>query len=346
MTKPSGNGKAVNRILIVGLGSIGSRYVRIIRELYPHIAIAVLRHQGCGDGKAAALGISDCFTTIDDALEFSPDAAVIANPSPMHLAVALPLAKEGVHLLVEKPISSSIDGVRQLIDTCVEQEAKLMTGYNLRFLTTLIRFREYLNQGKVGQVLSVRAEVGQYLPTWRPESDYRKTVSAQKKLGGGVLLELSHEIDYLLWLFGKVEWVKASVLQQSSLEVDVEDAAHLQVGFKRDAAGRQLLALLNMDFVRHDTTRQCVVIGEKGTLRWDGVAGRVDYMAVNDNQWEELCVDKPERDFTYRQELKHFFSCIKTGVTPSVTGEDGRAVLLVVDAARLSSETGQAVLLN
>jgi predicted dehydrogenase len=207
------------------------------------------------------------------------------------------------------------------------------------------KFRELLIQGKVGPVVSVRAEVGQYLPAWRPDSDYRNSVSAQKRLGGGVLLELSHEIDYLLWLFGPVEWVKATLLRQSNLEIDVEDTAHLQLGFVIDASGRQLVAALDLDFIRHDTTRQCVVIGERGTLRWDGVSGRVEFMAYDANSWEVLMSDLVERDFTYREELKQFFTSINDDIDPPVTGSDGEAVLAVVEAARLSNQNGQVVYL-
>ncbi len=345
MTKSDGKGRVVKRILVVGLGSIGSRYVRIVRSMFPDMAIAVLRHQSCDDGKVESLGADDCFTSIEDALKFQPDVAIIASPSPMHLDAALPLARAGVHLLVEKPISSGIDGVSQLIDVCMQRDIRLMAGYNLRFLTTLISFREFLNQGEVGRVLSVHAEVGQYLPGWRPDVDYRETVSAQKKLGGGVLLELSHEIDYLLWMFGAVDWVKATVLHQSNLEIDVEDTVYLQLGFKNDEVDKRLVATLNMDFVRHDTTRRCVVIGEGGSLRWDGVAGKVEFLPAGASQWEELLVDRPERDFTYRQELEHFISCVENGADPAVSGRDGEAVLSVIDAARSSSKMGQTVYL-
>ncbi|MCP4994387.1 MAG: Gfo/Idh/MocA family oxidoreductase, partial [Gammaproteobacteria bacterium] len=240
---------------------------------------------------------------------------------------------------------SGIDGVGQLIDLCMQRDLRLMTGYNLRFLTTLISFREFIHQGKIGRVHSVHAEVGQYLPGWRPDVDYRKTVSAQKRLGGGVLLELSHEIDYMLWLFGKVDWVKATVLRQSSLQIDVEDTAYLQLGFNSDDTVRQVVATLNMDFVRRDTTRQCAAVGDSGTLRWDGVAGSVKFLPAESNQWEELLLDKPERDFTYQQEIEHFISCVETGADPVVGGRDGKAVLSVIDAARVSSRTGQAVYL-
>jgi predicted dehydrogenase len=148
-----------------------------------------------------------------------------------------------------------------------------------------------------------------------------------------------------MWLFGRVEWVKGSLSQQGNLEIDVEDTAQLQLGFESDGSDGELVARLDMDFVRPERTRRCIVVGEHGTLRWDGVAGRVEFLPPEGGEWEELSADRSERDFTYRQELKHFISCVETGVDPSISGRDGEAVVAVVDAARLSSEKGEVVYL-
>ena len=166
-----------------------------------------MRHRGCDSPPLPP--IDRCVSSIHEALLCRPDAAVIASPAPCHIETATPLAKAGVHLLVEKPISSSTAGVSALIEICRAQGVVLMTGYNLRFLACMQRFKELLSENRAGRILSVRAEVGQYLPSWRPDSDYRRQVSAQAALGGGALLELSHEIDYLRWLFGEVSWVSA-----------------------------------------------------------------------------------------------------------------------------------------
>ena len=146
------------RLLIVGLGSIGTRHARLIRELVPGLQIVVLWHRSCDDMNEP--GIDHCVTSLDEALQFRPQAAVIASPASHHLDVALPLAQAGVHLLVEKPISSTIQGVSELIAVCKARGITLMTGYNLRFLPSLQRFRELLEEKRVGRVLSVRAEIG------------------------------------------------------------------------------------------------------------------------------------------------------------------------------------------
>jgi predicted dehydrogenase len=334
----------LERILIVGLGSIGTRHARLIRKLMPKAKIAAFRHQSSQALHNVELDLNT--TNFDEVKSFRPQAAVISNPASHHLSMALTLARQGVHLLIEKPISNEInEELFELIDICRSKDITLMIGYNLRFLPSLIFFRDLLQQGKVGKSFSIRAEAGQYLPNWRPDSDYRHTVTAQKKLGGGVLLELSHEIDYLQWLFGRVKWVKAHVTRHSDLDIDVEDSAYLILGFNSNEFGNDQGASLNLDFIRHDTTRRCIVIGDKGTLCWNGVEGTVNFFPSFEKEWIELYSEKLDLDFTYQEELKHFFFCVKNGDSTVVTGEDGLSALKVVDAAKKSSETGQEVFL-
>lgn len=328
----------LKRVLIVGLGSIGKRHLRIARELLPAADIRVLRHQPNSEIPDYANG---CIFTIEDALAFLPNVAVIASPAPFHVATAQALAAAGVHLLIEKPLSASLNGVTQLIKTCRKQRAILLTGYNLRFLPSLQRFRELIGEGIIGDVSSVRCEIGQHLPSWRPESDYRQGVTANQKLGGGALLELSHEIDYLCWIFGEVEWVTSILSRQSSLEIDVEDTAHLILGFSPQVNGNQLIATLNLDLIRHDTTRTCLAIGEKGSLRWDGLTGQVMVYRAGEKNWCELFRYQHQRDDSYRAEWQEFLGCVFDGRTPMITGEDGLKVLEIIEAARNSAASSR-----
>ncbi len=328
------NSVLISRVLIVGLGSIGKRHLRIARELLPDADIRVLRHQACDSTPEYATG---CFSKLAEAIDFSPQIAVIANPASFHVNVALPLARAGVHLLVEKPLSASLEGVSHLINICGKQTTVLMTGYNLRFLPSLQRFRDMLKQRGLGRVLSVRCEIGQYLPSWRPDADYRQGVSARRELGGGALLELSHELDYLRWIFGEVEWVKANLSRQSSMEINVEDTAHLILGFAPSASGHQLIGTVNLDFVRHDTTRLCTVIGEKGSLRWNGLTGVIELFEAGGKGWQELFSHSHQRDDSYLAEWQNFIECVTKQTTPSITGEDGLKVIQIIEAARHSA---------
>ena len=327
----------IKRILIVGHGSMGKRHLRLARGLLPNADIRVLRHQVTGEVPEFSNG---CFFSIEEAITFAPQIAVIANPAPFHIATAQALANVGVNLLIEKPLSDSLDGVRQLLKTCKKNNIVLLTGYNLRFLPSLQCFRDLLGEGVIGKVLSVRCEIGQYLPSWRPDCDYQKTVSARREWGGGALLELSHEIDYLRWIFGEAVWVNATLSRQSRLEIDVEDTAHLVIGFAPDNGGHQLIASVNMDFIRHDTTRLCYAIGEKGSLRWDGLNGEVELFEAGAKAWRSLYSVPQQRDDSYLAGWTNFIESISRNKLPLVSGEDGLRVLEIIDAARQSAESG------
>ncbi len=329
----------IERLLIVGHGSIGQRHLRIARELLPGADIRVLRHQPCESIPEYADG---CMSRLDDALAFAPQAAVIASPSSFHMHTAQPLAEASVHLLVEKPLAASLEGIGELMAASAANRIVLMTAYNLRFLPSLQTYRQKIQSGLIGKLLSVRCEIGQYLPSWRPGSDYRQGVSASRALGGGALLELSHEIDYLRWIFGEVVWVHASLSKQSNLEINVEDTAHLILGFETDAEGRKLIANLNMDIVRHDTTRQCLAIGEYGSLRWNGLTGVVELFPAGGTAWERVFEHMPLCDESYTAEWQHFIACIHDGVAPLISGQDGLAALKIIEAARRSAAVNEA----
>lgn len=322
----------IERALVVGLGSIGIRHLRLLREALPQADIRVLRHSGCvGD----ILHADGCFAQLADALEFAPQIAVLSNPAPFHIETARELANVGSHLLIEKPLAEAAASVRALLDFCRDRGVRLQVGYNLRFLETLQRFRAELKKGRIGDVSMVRCEIGQYLPDWRPNTDYRQSVSSRRSLGGGVLLELSHELDMLLWVFGNVDWVGAWTGQLGKLEVDVEDSANLTLGFASGAVGQ-----LAMDFLRRDTTRQCVAIGDRGSMRWDAVAGTVTLFDPDAGAWQDVAAVRPECDSTYRQQLSRFLAAVAAGSSDVVgaTGEDGLAVLEVIEAIRESAK--------
>ena len=336
----------INKILVVGFGSIGKRHIENIVNFFPTIEIGLLRHTKNVDSETQSYDVGPCFYSVEDALLFEPDAAVIANPSSLHLDIAMPLAGAGIHLLIEKPISNSLEDVKALINLCYKNNVKLMTGYNLRFLPSLNKLFELLNDNVVGELYSVHIEVGQYLPNWRPDIDYKETVSSQRFLGGGVLLELSHELNYAQWLFGDIKWVKATLLNQSNLEVDVEDSAHLQLGIDNRSNSKQLIATMNLDFIRHDTTRKCHVVGEKGSLTWDYILGTIEIFLPESKEWNVIYTDLNEVNFTYEKEIKNFISSIESNISPKISGEDGLKTLQIVEAARQSNSLNSRVVLD
>jgi predicted dehydrogenase len=258
------------------------------------------------------------------------------------MEICTQLANSGVHLLIEKPISNTTKGVADLIEICQAKKLVLAVGYNLRFNASLIAFRENLNSQVIGKPLLVSCEVGQFLPSWRENIDYRQSVSSKHELGGGVLLELSHEIDYLTWVFGKINWVRATVMKQSSLEIDVEDSAFLTLGIE-NSNNPNLVANLSMDFIRHDFKRSCVVVGEKGTLKWDGVTQEVSLLQKGESLWTLLSKMNNSANDSYINEWNDFVSCIDSGNRPRASGIDGLNALEVIESVLESAPTGTQV---
>jgi predicted dehydrogenase len=325
------------RVLIAGFGSIGRRHCSNLRQLAPGAEILVLQRHGAGPD--AALAGVQVVRSLEEALSLAPDAAIVASPATSHMSDALALARHGVHLLIEKPLSHSLDGVDALIRECQQRSLVLMTAYNLRFYEPLQRLRNALLAGEIGRVISIRAEVGQYLPQWRSGTDYRQGVSGRRELGGGAILELSHEIDYVRWLCGEVVEVYCLSGHLSDLEIDVEDVAIMLLRFASGAIGS-----VHVDMVQQPMQRGCRVIGTEGTLLWDGVTHRVQLWNSRADAWRDLHpATAVERNTMFAAELQHFLDCARGSGVPEVGPADGRRVLEIALAAKTSSEQSRPV---
>ncbi len=329
------------RVVIVGLGSIGQRHLENLRQIAPEAEITIL-HQHSRPGNQPAPAEADRVVyPPDDALDPLPDIAVIANPAPMHIETALQFAERGVDLFIEKPLAASMDGVENLLALCRERGLICMVAYVFRFYEPLRLAKAVIEGGQIGRVLSFNAEVGQYLPDWRPGRDYRETVSAKRALGGGAVLELSHEIDLARWLVGEVEKVSASMGKLSDLEIDVEDTAEITLGFKSGAIGR-----VHVDMVQRSPVRGMRVVGTEGTLTWDWQSNRVRVYTEESEMWRDLHpAVEMDRNGMYITELEHFLDCVTHRTVPVIGGEDGRRVLEIALAAKRSAAEQRVITL-
>lgn len=271
--------------------------------------------------------------SMEQALSPRPDIAIIASPTAEHIPVALDLARRGVHLLIEKPLSHTLDGVDELIRECQKQGVVLLTGYNFRFYRPLQIVKQALNEQRIGRILSIRAEVGQYLPDWRPTKDYRSSASAVASCGGGVVLELSHELDYVLWLAGDACSIFAQADHVSDLEVDVEDIAEIILQLQHGG-----IASIHLDMVARAPYRACQIIGTNGTLCWDGIRHEVREYLADTGVWTELVpAHAYDRNAMYREELVHFLDCVAGKSKAQVAPGDARRVLQICLAAKESA---------
>lgn len=332
------NSKA-ERFLVVSLGAIGNRHLQNLRMLRPDSEIGVLRLSTQKIG-AIPPGANFQFFELDEALDFAPSAVFICSPATFHLESAKAFINRSIPAFIEKPFADSSAGLMELIANAELNNIPLMIGYSLRFLPSLLEARRLICAGTIGDVLGVQAEVGQFLPEWRPGADYQASVSAQKKLGGGVLLELSHEIDYIYWLFGMPKWVMATCAKCSNLEIDVEDMASICLEY----INPKRLVSIHMDFIQRSASRKCKFIGTSGSLIWNGVADTIDLYQASSKEWVQINMSGAgDRNSMYLSELSHFLNCVENKERPLVDGMQGLEVLRIAEAAKKSAALRIAV---
>ncbi|MCP5372618.1 MAG: Gfo/Idh/MocA family oxidoreductase [Hyphomicrobiales bacterium] len=322
-------------LLIVGYGSAGRRHLAAARALVPGLRVTLLRRPG-GDTGAGA-GAEAVVHDLAAALAAKPDLAVVATPAPLHLEAATALVAAGVPVLVEKPLADSPAGVPDLLRAQAARGTPLLVGYCLRHDRAWSAVGRALADGRIGAPVWAGAQVGQYLPDWRPGTDHRAGVSGRADLGGGVLLELSHEIDLLRAALGEVAAVTASLGRVGGLGVEVEDCADLILHFAGGAMGN-----LHLDMVQRAPVRQCRIAGAEGTLEWDGIARTARLYTAAAGRWQVLDDGAgADVDAMFRAQFAHFLDCAAGRCPPRVTAADGLRVLEVVAAARHSARAGR-----
>lgn len=328
------------KLLIVGFGSIGKRHLRNAKVVCSDCNIAVWRQQvkETNLGEYAPLVDTVVFDAAT-ALQWGPDAVIIANPAACHIPTAGVFAAQRIPLLLEKPISHTMEGIETLLQQYRAHAVPCMVGYNFRFYRPLQRLLAVIHDGSIGRVISLRAAIGQYLPDWRPGTDFRVGASARPELGGGAVLELSHEIDYLRWLGGEMATVMAHVGQVSDLNLSVEDSADILCRFVSGAMGN-----IHVDMVDRAHTRWCRVVGTAGTLELDFCRHELRSYVATERVWRVLHpADTYDSNTMYIEELRHFFDCVRHRSQPCVTGEDGRQVLRIALAIKEAGERGGVV---
>ncbi len=322
------------RLVIVSLGAIGRRHLRNARKLLPDAEILVLR-RAPGPAPEGADRQTD---SLAEAVAFAPDLAILATPAPFRAESAGAFLDAGAQLFLEKPIAATAREAMALSAAIKRSGRKAAIGYNLRFVPVVAEARQRIMDGEIGAPRLARFEVGQYLPDWRPETDYREGVSAQRSLGGGALLELSHELDLAHWFLGPPERVTAVAGRISSLKINVED--HATVILEH----RGHVAVAQMDFLQRTPRRRILVSGEDGAIEIDVIAQTGEILRPDGaRQPLESPPTRGEDDCYLRQFDAVFAACIDgyaprfPPVAEPCTAPEAAAVLETVAKAKVAA---------
>jgi len=327
------------KILVAGLGSIGQRHARNLLAMGQQDL--VFYRSGFGASLEADLAGIPVEPDLEAALAQRPQAVIIANPTALHMDVAVPAARMGYNLLIEKPVSHTMERIEDLKTALAVGGGKCLVGYHFRYHPGLLEVKGFLEKNSIGRPLSVRAHWGEYLPGWHPGVDYRQGYSARKDLGGGVILTLSHPLDYLRWLFGEVEALWAFNGTFGDLGLQVEDTAEIGLRFKSGVIGS-----LHLDYLQRPPSHTMEIIGTQGTVRWDGLSGEVSIYRADDGKWEKhRPAEEFERNTLFHSEISHFLQVCQGQAKPRCSLDDGIAALKLALAALISNSSGSLIYL-
>tara|TARA_R100000935_G_C2830523_1_gene164769 strand:+ start:715 stop:1683 length:969 start_codon:yes stop_codon:yes gene_type:complete len=277
----------MQKIAVIGLGNITTRHRKNLKTIYPNAVIYAMS----ASGRIPVDSISNAdiiVNSISEIISHKPDMAIVASPATFHARHAVPLIEAGIPVLIEKPLAVEESDTVAIINAANKYQIPVAVGYCLRYLPSSNYIKTLLEEKLIGKLYNVFVNTGQYLPDWRPNKDYHDSVSASRHLGGGALLELSHEIDYIQWLLGPLKSQYAILQSSEELSLDVEDVVDILA-----TNSEEVVVSIHLDFLQRQAHRKCRFIGSKGSIEWDLLKNEVVLITEENN---EILFSEPEWD--------------------------------------------------
>lgn len=316
---------------VLGTGSIGRRHIKNLQDLGVKDIVAVDPDAERLRPVIEELGVRG-EPSFDDANRGREvDVVLVCTPPSMHEEQCLQAAISGINVFVEKPLAIRLEDIDKIAEMASEHGGVVQVGYNLRFIPALQTLKSLVENGELGRPLWARFEFGQYLPDWRPWQDYRQSYTARKDLGGGIVMDGSHEIDLALWLLGRPADVCCMAGHLSDLEMDVEDSATLLLRFESGAQ-----ADVHLDCIQREYSRGLKIAFERGTASWSWPQNVLRIFEVDKG---ERLIGPPEgyvANQMYVEEMRHFLKAA-SGSEHGDSLAEGREVVRVALAALESS---------
>lgn len=338
------------KILIAGLGSIGRRHFRNLLTLgQKELVLYRTNLSSLPDDELAGYPVE---TDLAQALKkHQPQAVIVSNPSALHMDIAIPAARAGCAILLEKPIAGNLARVADLRQAAAQSGSRILVGFQFRYHPTLNKARDLISAGAIGKVFSAHAHWGEYLPNWHPWEDYRQSYAARADLGGGVIVTLTHPLDYLRYLLGEVEALWSFNGHVSALELSsVEDVAEIGLKFASGA-----ICGVHVNYFQRPPVHRLEIVGSAGTLRWDNADGILHHYQMPDEfgvisseptpaQVTQYALPEGfDRNHLFIAQTRHFLDVAAGQAEPICTLEDGIRALELALAAKTSQALGQTI---
>ncbi len=324
------------KILLIGFGSIGKRHLGNLFHLgYRDIDVVTSK-----TSLPEPFNQLTFYKSVENALANAAyETAILCTPTSYHTPAILQLLKANIYrIYIEKPISHSLDDIDEVTSLAGSYLNKIVVGFDLHFEQGLQKVKALLAENVIGNIVSINAQVGQYLPDWRPAEDYRQGMSAKIAMGGGVMLDLVHEFDYVTCLAGPVKKVAALYNNSGTLEIETEDVAEVLLQFENGAVGT-----IHLDYLQPSLVRNCLITGTEGSMQWNLATNTVDWM---NHKKESFTYDYKGfgRNDRFIEIMKCFLADVPDTRLTNLTA--GIKSLQLVLAAKKSCDTQQFVKMN
>ena len=317
------------RVLVVGVGSIGERHVRCFGATgRAEVAVCEINAE-LRQAIAERYQVVRAFADLDAALGESFDAAVVCTPAHLHIPMATRLAQSGVHLLIEKPLSTSLEGVAALEDAVSKANIKAAVAYVLRAHPVLAAMKRQLDSGRFGRPVQIVFQSGQHFPTYRPA--YRDIYYARRATGGGAIQDaLTHGLNAGEWLVGPIRELCADASHQVLDGVDVEDTAHV---LTRQAGA---LGCYSLNQYQAPNELTITVVCERGAARFENHHNRWRWMIEPGAEWIDEPGEPLARDDLFVRQAAAFLDFVD-GKSPPLCSLDDAIQTLRVNLAVLEA---------
>lgn len=328
-------------ILVVGSGSVGRRHARNLAALGCRISNTDPR----ADRQRALATETPVVASHADHVEAlaadpSIDAVVVAAPTGFHVEIGIDALQAGKPILMEKPLAMTGAGANRLLEVQHRTGIPVLMGYTWRWWPPLAQVRQLLNDGAIGKPTHVQLHMSAHLADWHPWERYQDFFMASKVLGGGALLDESHWLDLMLWLFGMPRTIFARVEKISDLEIESDD--NVDMVFSYPGA---LRATMHLDLFGRPHEKFIRFVGTGGTLYWTAAPNELRIGRTGAQEWQvETFHD--ERNDMFMGVAREFLDVLNGKPVTTCTIAEGAKVMSMIDAARQSSATGQEVRLN
>jgi predicted dehydrogenase len=324
----------VQRVLVVGVGSIGARHVRCFQNTgRAEIGICETLAERA-ESVANRYGLTAIHTTLSEALDAPYDLAVICTPAHLHVSQASAALAAGKHVLIEKPLSTSEEGVADLIRQARDAGRVAGVAYVQRCHPVLADMKAAIDSGRFGRIVQVVAVSGQHFPTYRPA--YREIYYRSRATGGGAVQDaLTHMMNAGQWLAGPIDRLCADLAHQILPDVEVEDTVHV--------LARHGDALACYALNQHQAPNElCLtVVCSRGTVRYEAHRGRWSWMTEPGGEWQTGLERELERDTVFERQAELMLDAVEDRAAPRCSLEEAWRTLRVNLAILAAADSGK-----